>query len=108
MNDETPAAWRDAVFNQCNGVEVYYTQRFVRTERYKFVYNPTDVDELYDLHKDPYEMINLAGRPEMKELKEELYIKMWQEAAEANDIIFNPYLTVASADYGPARALGKE
>ena len=35
-------------------------QRMVRTERYKYVYNPSDIDEFYDLDEDPWEMRNLA------------------------------------------------
>jgi arylsulfatase A-like enzyme len=107
LQGERPEHWREAVFNQCNGVEIYYTQRFVRTERYKFVYNPTDVDELYDLANDPYEIINLADLPEMLPIKEEMYARIWREAADVDDIIFNPYITVATADFGPASGLGK-
>ena len=108
LRGETPAEWRDAVFTQCNGVEIYYTQRIVRTERYKLVYNPADVDELYDLQKDPYEMINLADCPEMEQVKHDLYVKMWREAADVGDIIFNQYFTVAAAPIGPALALGTD
>ena len=35
-----------------------YTQRMYRDIRYKYVWNPTDMDELYDLEKDPYELVN--------------------------------------------------
>lgn len=38
-----------------------YDMRMVRDERYKYVYNPTDVDEFYDLQEDPAELVNLAG-----------------------------------------------
>ncbi|WP_167357196.1 sulfatase-like hydrolase/transferase [Paenibacillus pectinilyticus] len=108
-NENVPAEnWRDAVYNQCNGVEIYYTQRMVRTERYKFVYNPADFDELYDLQEDPYEMINLAGDPARKPLLSMLYQKMWQEAAANGDRIFNQYPSIAMADVGPALAIGRE
>jgi arylsulfatase A-like enzyme len=60
LYNETPANWRDAIFTQLNGVELYYTQRAVTTERYKYVYNGFDFDELYDLKNDPHEMVNLA------------------------------------------------
>lgn len=106
LRNEQPANWRDAVYSQCNGVEVYYTQRMVRTERYKFVYHPTDIDELYDLSVDPYELHNVADSPKYASVKKELYLKMWLEAAQAEDIIFNKYATVATADWGPALALG--
>ena len=37
----------------------YHSQRMVRTERWKYVYNPCDVDELYDMQSDPMETQNL-------------------------------------------------
>jgi hypothetical protein len=81
-NEEVKAEhWRDAVFNQCNGVEILYTQRMVRTDRYKFVYNPCDFDELYDLHEDPYEMVNLVNDLKLKPLIAKLYRKMWHEGS---------------------------
>lgn len=107
LRDQQPEQWRDAVYTQCNGVEVYYSQRIVRTEEYKLVYNPTDIDELYDLHEDPYELHNVAEHEDYRELKHELFVKMWQEAAVSRDILFNHYPTVAMADTGPAGALGK-
>lgn len=105
LKDDPPLEWRNAVFSQCNGVEVYYTQRMVRTERYKLVYHPTDIDELYDLQLDPGEMRNLAEDPDYQEIKQHLLKAMWREAADARDIIFNPYPTIATADVGPGAAL---
>ncbi|WP_186446186.1 sulfatase-like hydrolase/transferase [Paenibacillus cremeus] len=109
LRDEpvAPGAWRDAVFNQCNGVEVYFTQRMVRTDRYKFVYNPVDLDELYDLQEDPYELNNVADDPVMLPVKTMLYQRMWQEAARSGDRIFNQYPSIAAADIGPALAIGR-
>ena len=37
-----------------------YTQRMIRNEKYKYVWNPTDMDELYDMENDPAELVNLA------------------------------------------------
>jgi arylsulfatase A-like enzyme len=108
ISDEKPKRWRDAVYAQCNGVEVYYTYRMVISDRYKFVYHPTDVDELYDLKEDPYEMNNLAEEPGMQEIKKQMYMLMWRELADADDIVFNQYPTVATADYGPAMAIGTD
>lgn len=55
------ASERDLIFSEYNGQQFgLYTQRMVRDRRFKYVWNPTDVDELYDLENDPWEMVNLA------------------------------------------------
>lgn len=106
LNDETPPGWQDAVFTQFNGVELYYTQRTVRTREFKYVFNGFDFDELYNLRNDPLEMENVADRPEYQEIKRELIARMWQFAAEENDeLIFNPYGTVALTPWGPMDGL---
>jgi arylsulfatase A-like enzyme len=103
----TPADWPDAFYSQMNGVELYYSQRIVATAEYKYVYNGFDFDELYDLRRDPHELENLADQQEYQEIKHELVRKMWRFAAREDDIIFNPYGTVALAPWGPADALGQ-
>ena len=37
-----------------------YSERMVRDRRWKYVWNPTALDELYDLESDPGELTNLA------------------------------------------------
>jgi arylsulfatase A-like enzyme len=128
LRGETPADWRQATCSQMNGVELYYTQRIVMTRDWKYVYNGFDYDELYDLKNDPHEIRNLAfpdlraketavrggtgllpdGRVPWPSLpgfldsvRKELLEKMWTFAAEHNDILFDPYGTVALAPLGP-------
>lgn len=105
LRDEEPTEWRDAHYTQFNGVELYYTQRSVTTKEFKYVYNGFDFDELYDLRTDPHEMVNLAENPTYQEIKQQLVRKMWQFAAQEEDIIFNPYGTVGLAPWGPADGL---
>ncbi len=105
LRNETPDAWPDAYHTQLNGVELYYTQRAVVTRDFKYVYNGFDFDELYDLRNDPHEMVNLADRPEYQEIQHDLVRRMWRFAAREQDMIFNPYGTVALAPWGPADAL---
>lgn len=124
---DNPSQWRDTIFSQLNGVELYYTQRIVMTHTHKYVYNGFDFDEFYDLTNDPYELVNLAfpgnapeparGLPgeagawpplasDLETIRRNLLAKMWVFAQETNDQIFNDYLTVAMAPLGPGIILG--
>ena len=132
LKNQAPSDWREAVFSQMNGVELYYTQRIIMTKDFKYVYNGFDYDELYDLRNDPHETRNLAfpdlpaarastlrgqgkatnGRSawpplpdDVDEVRRDLLIRMWHFAQDHNDQIFNDYLTVALAPYGPGIAL---
>jgi arylsulfatase A-like enzyme len=65
LSGDRPDDWPDSVYAQYHGDEFgLYSQRMVRTGRYKFVYNGPDRNELYDLRSDPHELRNLAGHPE--------------------------------------------
>lgn len=65
--------WRDAVLCEFHGDEFgLYSQRMLRYGRYKLVYNPHDVRELYDLDADPGELVNLASDPAHRPLRQEL------------------------------------
>ena len=68
LKGETPDDWPREAFSTYNGQQFgLYTQRMIRDERWKYVWNMTDVDELYDMESDPWELTNLAGRAEHAE-----------------------------------------
>lgn len=85
--------WRNEVY-----YEYYWEAAFpqtptifaIRTNRYKYIYNfgVWDVNELYDLQKDPYEMNNLIRDTSMTktgmELKHQLFD--WLEKTKGNQI----------------------
>ena len=54
-----------------------FSQRCIRTRDYKYVWNGTDIDELYDLNADPAELRNLIYSPALSDvvssLRRELY-----------------------------------
>ncbi len=104
LRDEEPPCWRDELHTQCNGVELYYTQRSVMTARFKYVFNGFDYDELYDLHADPHEVRNLAGDPSYEQVKRDMCARLWRFAHRQDDTAINQYITVALAPYGPAEA----
>ena len=57
-----PADWPQTaygVYDLYNGMS--FAIRAIRTEDYKYVWNPQDINELYHLQADPHEMQNLAG-----------------------------------------------
>lgn len=101
LNDEMPETWRDSIYTQCNGTELYYINRMVRTKAYKFVYNPTDFDELYHLEEDPHELVNIADRPGNELIVKEMYAKMWSHAFQSEDNCFVQYIPVTTGEYGP-------
>lgn len=131
MRGEKPSNWRNAVYSQVNGFEIYYTQRISMTKKFKYVYNGFDYDELYDLTKDPRETRNLAypnlaetrdrvksgsglrrggavpwpGLPgDLEQVRTDLLTGMWKFARGHKDQIFDHYGTVAMAPYGPVLA----
>ena len=101
LQEETPEAWPDAMHSQFNGVELYYSQRFVQTKEFKYVYNGFDFDELYNLVEDPHCMRNLAEDPRYREVIREMCQRMWRRGYKEEDIFCNPYATVSLAPYGP-------
>ena len=104
LRGETPSDWRDALFTQCNGVELYYTQRSVFTRDWRYTFNGFDRDELYHLAEDPHEMHNLAGDPRHREVVHEMCRRLWQFAHDEDDTATNQYITVSLAPFGPAEA----
>jgi len=101
----TPTQWRDALFTQSNGNELYGIQRSVMTRDWKYVYNGFDYDELYDLRNDPDEVRNLARQPGTDGTVLELSERLWRFARETDDVCINSYIMVGLAPYGPGVAI---
>lgn len=89
-----PADERQEIVSTYNGHQFgLYTQRMLRTRRWKYIWNATDVDELYDLDTDPHELVNriedMSASTALQELREQLYRIL---VAEGDRIVDNPWL----------------
>ncbi|MCX7011389.1 MAG: sulfatase-like hydrolase/transferase [Candidatus Sumerlaeota bacterium] len=75
------ADWRDDLLCETHGHAEDVLGRLVVTERYKYVHNEGDMDELYDLRNDVYELNNLidssAHRDVLADMRERL--AKWRE-----------------------------
>lgn len=96
---------RDALFFQSNGNETYGIQRSIVTDKWRFVYNGFDYDELYDLENDPGQMKNLAADPAYETVKKEMYMRIWKFGLEHEEHLVNDYIMTALADFGPGLVL---
>ena len=65
--DPTPSHWPDHVVAQTFGTHFAYEARMIVSGRFKYVFHLADVDELYDLEADPWEMHNLINRDEFND-----------------------------------------
>lgn len=64
-----------------------YCARMIRDARHKYVWNLTDVDELYDLTADPHELTNLIYAADKREVVRELRLKLHAELKRCADPI---------------------
>jgi len=87
LRDEDTDA-REAVFGEYHGDEMgLYSQRMVRTDRYKYVFNAPDGDELYDLAADPHELQNLVDHPDYRDVRARLRDRLSDWMRETDDPI---------------------
>lgn len=100
LEGAVPENWRTELYTQSNGNELYGIQRGVFDNKFKFVYNGFDFDELYDLVRDPEECHNLAEDENYADVKRLYYKKLWKFAYENQDMLGDSYITTALMDYG--------
>jgi arylsulfatase A-like enzyme len=86
---EIPEGWRQEIVAEFHGHHFPYPQRMIRTERYKLVVNPGDVNELYDLELDPHELLNQYEHPELKEIRRDLMTRLYQTLRARGDNFYH-------------------
>jgi arylsulfatase A-like enzyme len=112
FEDPAQADWEDAVLCVGYGCEFFVTQRMVITERYKYVFNGFDYDEMYDLERDPDELHNVLwdeGYSSTRgELRGKLYELMNRYGDPYGDRGFGDRGTNRPNRYGAPRYLPRE
>ncbi|MBT3377416.1 MAG: sulfatase-like hydrolase/transferase [Lentisphaerae bacterium] len=85
-NESTPADWPTDAFAEFHGMQWgLYSQRMLVTERHKLVMNAADTDELYDLVRDPAELVNVLDDPEYAQPQADLYRRMFHRMEQTHD-----------------------
>lgn len=62
--------------------------RAIRTPEWKYCWNPTDMDELYDLKNDPFEIHNLIRNKKYLQVLTTLQSKLLQHLEETDDPMY--------------------
>ncbi|MBN1675942.1 MAG: sulfatase-like hydrolase/transferase [Kiritimatiellae bacterium] len=62
-----------------------YYHQMIRMGPHKYVFNPSDIDELYDLENDPAEMNNLVESPRHRDVLKELRTRLYAEMEKTRD-----------------------
>lgn len=89
IHGNAPQNWRQEITAEFHGHHFPYPQRMIRTERYKLVVNPVDVNELYDLQEDPYELLNRYDHPELAPVRQALMSRLYELLRDRGDNFFH-------------------
>ena len=99
LRGEVPDDWPDDSFSEFHGMQwMLYSQRMLRTQRHKLVFNGLDPAEFYDLEADPAELTNLIESAEHQGLIEEHWRRMMAAMDRTRDPFFEEHFTRGSCD----------
>lgn len=72
--------WRDDLMCETHGHQKDHIGRLLVTDRFKYIANQGQMDELYDLEKDPYELLNLINDPAQEDVLSDMKARLadWQ------------------------------
>ncbi|SFS73871.1 sulfatase-like hydrolase/transferase [Saccharopolyspora flava] len=104
VSTSDPVDWQEDIVCEFHGHHFPYPQRMLRTDRYKLVVNPDSVNELYDLHADPDELLNRYPHPEMAEVRTRLLRRLYDLLRDRGDNFYH-WMTsmydVGNVDHDP-------
>ncbi|MHC4874111.1 MAG: sulfatase-like hydrolase/transferase [Planctomycetota bacterium] len=82
---DIPEEWPDFIVTEFFGHHYSYETRMLVHNDFKYVFHPSDIDELYDLKNDPWEMTNLIKDDNHKEMRIQCRKRLLQWAKDNND-----------------------
>jgi arylsulfatase A-like enzyme len=85
FQDPQRSDWADEILCAYYGGEYLYTQRIAITDRFKYVFNGFDYDELYDLRNDPEEMRNQVASREYRVQADDMRARLYEMMARFED-----------------------
>jgi arylsulfatase A-like enzyme len=101
LTGEPCADWRKEVVATYNGQQFgLYTQRMIRTNEWKYIWNTTDVDELYDMVQDQGELHNRIYDPACQAVLSDLRKRLYEALKEQKDFL-------AASEFAGKQLLGQ-
>jgi arylsulfatase A-like enzyme len=96
--------WQQDIVGEFHGHHFPYPQRMLREDRYKLVVNPDSTNELYDLHLDPDELLNVYHHPELAPVRSRMLKRLYELLVARDDRFFH-WMTsmydVGAVDHDP-------
>ena len=84
--------WAESILCEYHGHHFPYPQRMLRTRTHKLVVNPESVNELYDLLRDPHELVNRIDDDAYADTRSQLMRELYRQLRARGDN-FNHWMT---------------
>ncbi len=84
-DDPNTADWPDHILNVWYGGEFVRGLHMAVTDRYKYMFNSFDFDELYDLHEDPDELYNRVDDKSYAAVTDDMRARLYELMADTGD-----------------------
>ncbi len=99
LRGNTPADWPDDSFAEFHGMQWgLYSQRMLRSERYKLVFNALDPAGFYDLETDPDELENLIDSADHQAVIEDHWRRLVAAMKRTRDPFYEDLFTRGACD----------
>jgi arylsulfatase A-like enzyme len=79
--------WREDLMSETHGHYIKHLGRLVVTDRYKYIWNDSDMDELYDLKEDPFELKNLINNNEYRDVLTDMRTRLANWRQKTGDLV---------------------